>query len=509
MTRLFTFLLSLVTIGLTAQNLDLVADINPQAQDGLSVFDSGISQWDRYYFVGKNDETGKELYKLEEGEISLIKDINPGDESSLISHFSAFNGEVYFIATDGSNGNKVWKSNGTSEGTNIAFEHPIDGNVNYLTAIDAYGLYYRIGSNLYFYNGSTNELVTSVGIAFDSNTASYNATTTNDGMAIVNISSGKVTLTHVVGNTATNYEMAISGSTSSAKVTNVYSFEGGIAFSLFKNFSEYTGIHVFKTSDSSFTRVTEKDAFRGKSFDHEYALIYNTNGYYFFSSNHPNGRFIAYEKPSLNAGEPWMAHKLEDKIVFHSHTDFGDDIISTLSVGNPQINNIQECNSEIAKTSFVKDGKLFFAEGVGSGATPIVYYYDQSTGAVNTLFELNVNATSLDFLLPMTAQGNKIYFSSVYNPEFGREVYSYDLDFDISNVLDTQIEGVNLVPLNNSYRIENIENKHLDVRVYNMQGQLVHTKSISTSEYIDWQYAGIYILEVSDGKNRIAKRIFR
>ena len=69
-------------------------------------------------FVAGDAEHGYELWKSD-GSVagtSMVKDINPGEESSAPGGLFVYNNEVYFGAYDGTNA-AFWKSDGTEEGT--------------------------------------------------------------------------------------------------------------------------------------------------------------------------------------------------------------------------------------------------------------------------------------------------------------------------------------------------------------------------------------------------------
>lgn len=109
----------------------------------------------------------------------------------------------------------------------------------------------------------------------------------------------------------------------------------------------------------------------------------------------------------------------------------------------------------------------------------------------------------------MTAQDNKIYFSSVINSEVGREVYSYDLDFMLSNVTSNTLEGISLVPMSNSYWVENPHNQNISIQIFNMSGQVLENRKSNATEYIEWNESGIFILEISNGQSSVTRKIFR
>ena len=55
-------------------------------------------------------------------QVVLVKDINPGIDSSSPGGFIEFNDKLYFDASDGENGSELWVSDGTSEGTNLVID---------------------------------------------------------------------------------------------------------------------------------------------------------------------------------------------------------------------------------------------------------------------------------------------------------------------------------------------------------------------------------------------------
>ncbi|MGM0621072.1 MAG: ELWxxDGT repeat protein [Bacteroidota bacterium] len=79
---------------------------------------------DRIYFKARNADYGNELWKTDgtEAGTMLVKDICPGEGYGFeiafsYNEFTAFNGKMFFAASNGSSGAEPWISDGTAEGT--------------------------------------------------------------------------------------------------------------------------------------------------------------------------------------------------------------------------------------------------------------------------------------------------------------------------------------------------------------------------------------------------------
>ncbi len=81
-----------------------------------------------FYFAGFQSATGLELWKLEGDVASLVRDVRPGAESSIIpiggpspgfneALFAAVGGRLAYLADDGLSGLELWSSDGTEAGT--------------------------------------------------------------------------------------------------------------------------------------------------------------------------------------------------------------------------------------------------------------------------------------------------------------------------------------------------------------------------------------------------------
>ena len=133
----------------TTEGTSLLVDIDPGTNEGYyyssprgSYASNFIEFNDRLYFTANNEENGNELWVSDgttEG-TSLLIDINPGEsgsnyysfpQSSFASNFIEFDDRLYFTANDGENGTELWVSDGTTEGTNLLKDINPNSNEGY------------------------------------------------------------------------------------------------------------------------------------------------------------------------------------------------------------------------------------------------------------------------------------------------------------------------------------------------------------------------------------------
>ncbi len=135
----------------TTSGTNMIKNINPTG-DCMNL-PSTVYQFDYYgkaianigntiYFVATDGTTGYELWKTDgtSSGTSLVKDIYTGSNSSKPSNFVVINNTLYFCATTNAEGRELWKSDGTNSGTVLVKDlSPLfaaNSNPNYLISLN-------------------------------------------------------------------------------------------------------------------------------------------------------------------------------------------------------------------------------------------------------------------------------------------------------------------------------------------------------------------------------------
>jgi ELWxxDGT repeat protein len=101
-------------------NAVLVKDINPGANSSEIWYLTNVDG--TLYFTAYDDTHGNELWKIDNtGNAVLIKDLNPGADSSYPAEFTNVNGTLYFTANNVTTGRDLWKIDSTGSAVLIKY----------------------------------------------------------------------------------------------------------------------------------------------------------------------------------------------------------------------------------------------------------------------------------------------------------------------------------------------------------------------------------------------------
>lgn len=149
------FLAILMTIVDGFAQPQLLKDINPGANGSYVVADNAGKQvGNLFYFVATTPDSGAELWKTDgtEAGTAIVKDILAGTSGSQPNNFYVLDSILLFTAEDGVNGRELWRSNGTEAGTFLARDVYIGANTGISDKIGNPN-YFIVYNGLLFFNG--------------------------------------------------------------------------------------------------------------------------------------------------------------------------------------------------------------------------------------------------------------------------------------------------------------------------------------------------------------------
>lgn len=114
-----------------------------------------VSFKNQLFFVVRDSRFGLGLWKSDgtsEG-TELVKDFYNGPVTNNLNYFTVVNETLYFVANDGINGKELWKSNGTTSGTvmvkELVFNSTVDNPITRLTKYNDLLLFTLFDTNIW------------------------------------------------------------------------------------------------------------------------------------------------------------------------------------------------------------------------------------------------------------------------------------------------------------------------------------------------------------------------
>lgn len=134
----------------TAEGTELVEDLNPGALP--SIVPGGaypVAVGDTAYFAAGDSAHGRELWRSDgtSGGTELVEDIRPGPPSSFPAYLAPIDGDIFFLADDGAHGYELWLTDGGTDADMVADIVPGAGG-------SVPSSFTQVGADLFFVAGT-------------------------------------------------------------------------------------------------------------------------------------------------------------------------------------------------------------------------------------------------------------------------------------------------------------------------------------------------------------------
>jgi trimeric autotransporter adhesin len=352
------------------------------------------------FFTANDGTNGNELWKTDgtTGGTVMVKDIN-GVGSSNPQNLTVMNGTLYFTANDGTNGIELWKSNGTAAGTVMAANiatGAANSSPQYLTVMTVTGastLFFQAtaatggtGTELYKFDGTTVSLVQDLHTGANNSSAPANLTV----MTVTGVS----TLFFSATDGSNGIELWKSDGTTITSVKDINPPAGGAASSSPANFfvigttlyftaTEGTnGIELWKSDGTSGGTTLVKDIWSGSNSSSP-ANFTNFGSTLYFTANDGNTGVELWKSDGTGGG-----------------TALVKDISTSISVaaGAPALSSASGAGAHsIAISTGSNSGKTLVLLGGGTATSlfdPAVPSFSAGSGALLPTAALAAGANS-------------------------------------------------------------------------------------------------------------------
>lgn len=511
----FLFIVSLIS---HAQPV-LVADFNPGSASGINEFNyEGHYLGDLLIFPVVDDNAGLELAVLEEGEMRLLKDINPGAADSNPGSFVSFNGLLYFVANDGQNGSSIWATDGTEEGTFLAIA------LNDAGPVQASGLIVSAAGELFFtyggalYKTSDGETVDAIldGVEFleRDGKSSANFTTYGAGIAFLRKAGSNILQLYAYQDSLISLGQELMSSFS-ARAYGLGEVEGGLVFAHDAGFSqeELSGTFVYQAAQDTIVKLPQGLASRFLSLNNERRIAFIGDKFYSLNADPSQSAILlSGVDPPVNSFEPIQHATIDGKTVFHADSPFGSFSESIALTGGTAGNTSQWATSGAPYlSSMATFGQyVFFAAGVQNNFDAKIYYVDTEAGTFHTIYEYPDNTGGYKSVQPVGVQNGRLYFASALDGTVGRELY----------YIETGIEGLSAATVAGAdfevqftgpeFVIRSGEARPVQVQVFDVYGRLLRAYDTWTNvaEPVVHANSLLFYVVKMDGQ-RLVRKWFR
>lgn len=497
MIRLYTFAICFFgLIGtVSSQTPELIANLNPGG-DGLSKFDTGFQTiGNRTILVGDNGQTGNEIYVLENNTLSLVKDIATGVTSSQPQFLTVLDGKVYFVATDSTHGRELWVTDGTSDGTAVAYDlSPGTGSSNpaYLIASTSGLLFFESNHKIYSMTPDSAPVKLNAppytDLEPDYQTLGNKIVRFKDGVAFAAQDGSFQDSTQIWvsdGTPGGTIKVATFVATSFGGTFALMALEAKVLFAIDNDFSPEDAVNGFYATTGVPGEVVQIVSAPGQDNNKmpERFMRADNNTAYFYTFS---GMFITDGtlagtikltnslQPYLVQNEPYPFAYLQGKALFHpDNGSFTSDLYQ--SDGTVPGTSILKTIDESFVEQFVRyRNKIFFVSGITNGFKPKIWESDLTAPGTKSVYEYNVPSASGPSVIIVGFIDEYLYYQSNLGGA-GRELYR--IKVDVSAAANhpnrfTSTYSLEYFPQSGTGSVTGGDsNEQLNVRLFDMQGR--------------------------------------
>ncbi|PHI20133.1 hypothetical protein CEQ90_09275 [Lewinellaceae bacterium SD302] len=491
-----TVLLAVLSFQLCAQEPFLVADFNPGEGDALSEFNAGgIRFGDAIILPLNRPDIGEEPGILVNDQLFLLKNINPGEEDASPNNFVAFGEEIYFAVENDGTGSAIWKTNGTTEGTQLVFRDETSSNqAGELIVSENGSLYFSLLNTIYRFDGENIDTVFQGGrLITTSEQQGKTYCRYNGEIAFTAPLSGQddgFNLYVTNGDTVMQLGNSVFTETGFADVFGLSSVSGGLLFGLDAPFQdEANGTYRYDENSQNIQKITVDggDASRLHEFNGEQALFLNgSSGEGFYATDGtPQGSVQLYqlmESSGLTQGTGvTRAIFNEEKMLFFVNEGvFGDHLLvltDGTETGTSQVLDTDRFLSNI----IIAGQTAFVADGTANGREPSFYTVNMETGETDNFYTSPLTSFQPRTIIMVGVIDNVLYFQSLLDASVGRELYGIELDIDVATNEQPENASYQLDLFDQSFQLSSKEDLSFQASLLSVDGRLLRTFSGRTN----------------------------
>jgi hypothetical protein len=502
MTRIKILLFLLIIGTLNAQNPVLVSDIRLGAGDCVEDWGtSSVQLGEKIFFVANNGSIERGLYKVENDESSLLKDICVGCSST--PYLSVFNNLVYFIASE-NNMFSLWSTDGSTSNTAKVAEIGESGIDNFFVADNF--LYFTSNSSIFVVNKSNDvKKITGINAKFNTNglgNLDYGKVCKyEDGIAHMTLKSDSI-LIYKITETA-----VLLGKT---KIENTFlNFHGlnvvsnGLVFVYddeMYNWRKSSGT-VVKNTFSVGNKISRIIPFRLNE-----PLVYVfSNGYYLLkgSTTLTLTKFSSkWDNLSQNDEIPRTVYNEQMVFFTDDYNSSNDYIITTDGTTANTKENVAQ--SSYPSNFYNINQNSFFATGTSNGFKPTLYNYNFDSKELTILKNFSQSSLQSNTIMILGVVGKKIYYLGNLDASVGRELFYIETDINTAtnDVDDSKtLVHFNLKKSDGNLLVTNEQQTEEKILVYifGMDGKLYQSFESVTNRNIPLDVlTDMYIIRITD-----------